>query len=283
MGVESELLGVLNVKVIGSGKRSLVLAHGFGADQSVWQYILPYLVPHYKVIVFDMVFSGNVDPNHFDFDRYTSLSAYAADLIAILDELEVEKCFYVGHSVSGMVGCLASIERPELFETLILLCASPRYLNDESYHGGFERGEVDSLYCAMKSDYVAWVSGFAPLAVGVDEPSAVEEFRRTMMNMKPEIAVAVAKTIFESDMRSMLCDVKTPCSIIQTAKDIVIPMAVPYHMQRSLGGKMNSVNILDAEGHLPQLTAQRLLLQALKQVLEGFEMELQPAVQNANI
>eukprot|EP00253_Pinus_taeda_P026807 PITA_26807 len=276
MGMESELLGVLNVKVLGSGKRILVLSHGFGADQSVWQYILPYLETHYKVIVFDMVFSGNVDSNHFGFDRHTSLSAYVADLLAILDELKVEKCLYVGHSVSGMVGCLASIERPELFERLILLCASPRYLNDESYHGGFERGDVDRLYCAMKSDYAAWVSGFAPLAVGVDDPYVVKEFSRTMMNVRPEIALAVAKTIFESDMRSILCDVKTPCSIIQTTKDIAVPMTVPYHMQGSLGGKMNSVNILDAEGHLPQLTAPGLLLQALKQVLEGSNGELVP-------
>nr|ABR17129.1 unknown [Picea sitchensis] len=269
MGVESGLLGVLNVKVIGSGDRILVLAHGFGADQSVWQYILPYLVVHYKVIVFDMVFSGNVDPKHFDIDRYTSLYSYAADLIAILDELKVEKCLFVGHSVSGMVGCLASIKRPELFERLILLCASPRYLNDESYHGGFERGQVDILYCAMKSDYAEWVSGFAPLAVGVDAPSVVQEFSRTMMNMKPEIAVAVASTIFESDMRSILCDVMTPVSIIQTARDIVVPMTVPYHMQGILGGKTNSVDILDVDGHLPHLTSPGLLLQAFKQILEG--------------
>jgi pimeloyl-ACP methyl ester carboxylesterase len=127
----------------------------------------------------------------------------------------------------------------------------------------------------MKSDYAAWVSGFAPLAVGVDEPSVVKEFSRTMMNMRPEIALAVARTIFESDMRSILSDVKTPCSIIQTAKDIVVPMAVPYHMQGSLGGKMNSVDLLDEDGHLPQLTHPGLLLQAFKRVLEGSEIELE--------
>lgn len=76
MAEESKLLGVLNVKVIGSGKPTLVLAHGFGPDQSVWQYILPYVVAHYKVIVFNMVSSGKVDPKNFDFDRYTSLSVW---------------------------------------------------------------------------------------------------------------------------------------------------------------------------------------------------------------
>ncbi|KAH9327359.1 hypothetical protein KI387_007537, partial [Taxus chinensis] len=123
---ESGLLSnALNVKVIGSGNRVLVLSHGFGGDQSAWNKILPYLVTNFKVILFDMVFSGNVNPTHFDFDTYTSLSAYATDLLAILDEIKVEKCLYVGHSVSGMVGCIASIQRPQLFEKLILLCASP--------------------------------------------------------------------------------------------------------------------------------------------------------------
>lgn len=268
---QSGLSTALNVKVIGSGNRVLVLSHGFGGDQSVWQCILPYLASNFKVILFDMVFSGTVNPNHFDFDRYTSLSSYATDLITILEELEVEKCLYVGHSVSGMVGCIASIQRPQLFEKLILLCASPRYLNDETYQGGFDREDVDRLYIAIESDFATWVSGFAPLVVGVEEPSAVKEFTRTMMNMKPEIALAIAKTIFESDMRSMLSDVKTPCSIIQTKKDIAVPMSVPYYMQCNLGGKNNSVDILETDGHLPQLTSPALLVQAFKNILGSWD------------
>lgn len=149
----------------------------------------------------------------------------------------------------------------------LALFTSCRYLNDETYQGGFERGDVDGLYCAMKSDYAAWVSGFAPLVVGLDEPPVVKEFTGMLTNMKPQIALAVAKTIFESDMRNILCDVKTSCSIIQTTKDIAVPMSVPYYMQCNLGGKLNTVDILDNNGHLPQLTSPGLLLQALKKVI----------------
>eukprot|EP00253_Pinus_taeda_P016305 PITA_16305 len=265
-----ELIEALNVRVNGSGERILVLSHGFGGDQSMWNDILPYLVPDFKVILFDMVFSGSVDPMHFDFDRYRdSLSAYADDLLAILDEITVDKCVYIGHSVSGMVGCLASIKRPELFERLILLCASPRYLNDGSYEGGFERGDIDGIFSAMKSNYSAWVSGFVPLLIGVDEPSLVKKFTRKMMNMKPEIALVAAKTIFQSDVRNILCDVKTPCTIIQTTKDIAVPLSVPYYMQCNLGGEKNSVHILDTDGHVPQLTSPAMLAKLFTELLAG--------------
>lgn len=57
----------------------------------------------------------------------------------------------------------------------------------------------------MQSNFKAWVSGFAPLAVGSDIDSmAVQEFGRTLFNIRPDIAFSVAKTIFQSDLRIML-------------------------------------------------------------------------------
>ncbi|KAE8008792.1 hypothetical protein FH972_005268 [Carpinus fangiana] len=38
----------------------------------------------------------------------------------------VDRCAYVCHSVSAMIGILASIRRPELFTKLVLVGASPR-------------------------------------------------------------------------------------------------------------------------------------------------------------
>lgn len=57
----------------------------------------------------------------------SSLHAYADDVLAILDELGVERCIYVGHSVSSMIGFLASIERPSVFEKIVCFSASPRW------------------------------------------------------------------------------------------------------------------------------------------------------------
>lgn len=47
-------------------------------------------------------------------------------LLAILQELQVQSCIFVGHSLSAMVGLLASISHPHLFTKLILVSASPR-------------------------------------------------------------------------------------------------------------------------------------------------------------
>ncbi|KAF8023090.1 hypothetical protein BT93_F0553 [Corymbia citriodora subsp. variegata] len=260
------LLEALNVRVVGSGERCLVLAHGFGTDQSAWQRILPFFTPHYRVILYDLVCAGSVNPDYFDFRRYTSLDAYVDDLLNILDALSVDRCAYVGHSFSAMIGILASIRRPDLFTKLILIGASPRFLNDKDYHGGFELGEIEKVFSAMEANYEAWVNGFAPLAVGADVPAAVREFSRTLFNMRPDISLFVSRTVFNSDLRGVLGLVRVPCCIVQTAKDVSVPASVAAYLKNHLGGR-NTVEMLNIEGHLPHLSAPGLLAQVLRRAL----------------
>ncbi|CAH1417502.1 unnamed protein product [Lactuca virosa] len=260
------LLDALNVRVVGSGKKFMVLAHGLGTDQSVWSRILPYFRTHYRVILYDLAFAGSVNPDYFDFNRYNSLDAYVDDLLQILDSLGVDRCFYVGHSLSSMIGILAAIRRPELFSKLILIGASPRFLNDKDYHGGFEAGEVEKVFLAMESNYEAWVNGFAPLAVGADVPAAVREFSRTLFNMRPDISLFVSRTVFNSDLRGVLGLVRVPCCIIQTAKDVSVPTSVATYLKEHLGGR-NTVEMMNVEGHLPHLSAPALLAHHLSRAL----------------
>ncbi|CAI5930583.1 unnamed protein product [Closterium sp. NIES-64] len=221
----SSILEQHNVRLIGSGAQLVVLGHGFGTDQSVWQHIVPHLLDDYRLLLFDLMGAGSTNPDNFSFARYSTLHAYADDLLAILDELDVQECCYVGHSVSGMIGCIAAIERPDVFKKLVLLGASPRYLNDGDYFGGFEQEDLNQLFLAMQSNFRAWVSGFAPLAVGSDiDAPAVQEFSRTFFCIRPDIALSVAKTIFQSDMRAILPQVRVSCHILQSSKDLAVPV-----------------------------------------------------------
>jgi pimeloyl-ACP methyl ester carboxylesterase len=128
-GSGAKLLQILNVRVVGSGERVVVLSHGFGTDQSAWSRVLPYLTRDHRVVLYDLVCAGSVNPEHFDFRRYDTLDSYVDDLLAILETLRIPRCAFVGHSVSAMIGILASIRRPELFAKLILIGASPRYIH----------------------------------------------------------------------------------------------------------------------------------------------------------
>ncbi|KAI3977317.1 hypothetical protein MKX01_000230 [Papaver californicum] len=260
----------MNATIIGSGEDTIIFAHGFGTDQSIWDKTILFFTKRYRVLLFDWCFSGSIkEPNHlFDPVKHSSFDGFTNDLIDLLDEIDLKSSVFVGHSMSGMIGCLASIRRPDLFKRLILLGASPRYINCEDYEGGFEKSQIEDIFVNIESNFHGWASYFPTVVVDTNDPTAVNFFEKCLMRSKPEIILSLAKTIFLSDLRVILEKVdQVPCTIIQMTNDIVVPMSVAYHMQKKIKAE-STVEVIEADGHFPQLTHTKLLVDTLDRVLE---------------
>ncbi|ONK59420.1 uncharacterized protein A4U43_C08F6250 [Asparagus officinalis] len=222
----------MNAKIVGNGDKTLVLAHGYGGSLSIWDYVLPRLSQSNRVLLFNWSFSSSVDPliSPFDPTKYSSLSAFADDLIALLDEMKMEGVVYVGHSMAGMIGCIASVKRPDLFSHLVLIGASPRYLNSDDYKGGFDRKEVENIFSVIISNFTTWARNFATLAMATSDPVPIEKFCKSFLGMRPETALSVAKAIFLSDWRDILEKIEICFAfecvfdvLAYTDKDVAVP------------------------------------------------------------
>uniref|UniRef100_A0ACD6ATM7 Uncharacterized protein n=2 Tax=Avena sativa TaxID=4498 RepID=A0ACD6ATM7_AVESA len=118
----------LNPRIVGCGERTLVLSHGYGGSQAIWDKVLPHLSKSNKVLLFDWDFARAAAGEDEDEERYT-FSRFADELVALMDEVKLKGAVFVGHSMAGMVGCIASIRRPDLFTHLVLVGASPRFVH----------------------------------------------------------------------------------------------------------------------------------------------------------
>lgn len=262
----SSILQRNNVKLLGNGSQTIIFAHGFGSDQTAWRHQLPAFASNYRIVLFDHVGAGLSDLAAYSPRRYSSIYSYAEDLLDLCAELKLTQCILVGHSVSGMVSLLAALVEPHCFSQLIFISASPRYLNDNGYIGGFEQSDLDALYAAMSSNYYAWASGFAPLAMGnPDKPELATEFAKTLAAIRPDIAQAVARVIFQSDHRAELPRLKVPTVILQSSNDIAVPPEVGRYMADKIP---NSQLIpIAATGHLPHLSAPDTVTSAIASCL----------------
>ena len=98
-----------NVKIIGKGDKTLVLAHGFGCDQNMWRFVTPVLEQHFTLVLFDYVGSGKSDISQYNKKRYSTLDGYAKDVLEICGALALSDVTFIGHSVSATIGALAAI------------------------------------------------------------------------------------------------------------------------------------------------------------------------------
>ena len=256
-----------NITVTGNttAAQTIMFGHGFGTDQTSFANVVKPFEQQYRIVLFDNAGGGKSDIESFNPMRYNTLNGYVTDLLDICRHLELKDIVYVGHSVNGMVSLLASNKAPQFFSKLLLLGASPRYLNDpaNNYTGGFNQSDLDGLYEAMNTNYYAWVSGFSKLAMSnEDQPQLAEQFAGTLAAIRPDIALAVAKAIFQTDHRADLAKSTTPTLVMQTSDDIAVPESVGIYMQANIPG--SSLLKVKAKGHFPQISAPAEVVEAIQ-------------------
>ncbi|CAO2176847.1 unnamed protein product [Urochloa humidicola] len=265
----------VNPRIVGHGERTLVLYHGYGGSQAIWDMVLPHLSRKNKVLLFDWDFSSAPDAAGeeeaaAEHSCYT-FTRFADELVELMDKMKLSGAVYVGHSMAGMIGCIASIKRPDLFAHLVLVGASPRYMNSEDYEGGFDASDIEAMLATISSDFRGWAEGFVPLAMGSGaNPSAVERLARSFFAMDPRVAHALARMIFLADQRAVLDDLAVPCTLVHVSGDFAAPPCVGRYMlarMRAAGRAAAAMVTIDSVGHFPQLVVPSEMLGILDAVL----------------
>ena len=251
-----EVLKRHNVRVSGQGPRTMVFAHGFGCDQNMWRWVAPAFESRFRVVLFDHVGAGGSDLSTFDPERYGSLAGYARDVVAICRALDVRGGVFVGHSVSAMIGVLAARSAPELFDDLVMVGPSPRYIDDpdNGYTGGFSAAQIEELLDFLDSNHMGWSQNMAPVIMGnADRPELAEELTNSFCRTDPAIARHFARTTFMSDNRSDLDGVPARVLVLQCAQDVIAPESVGRYVHARLPG--SRLVLMQATGHCPNLSA----------------------------
>jgi sigma-B regulation protein RsbQ len=265
--VKSAIATRNNITVLGNqAGRPMVFAHGFGCNQDVWRHVYPAFLADYRVVLFDHVGAGASDLSAYDYGKYDSLHGYADDVLEIFDDLDLTDAVYVGHSVSAMVGVLASNAAPERFGALVLVGPSPRYINDEHYVGGFEEDDIRALLDELDSNYLGWSAAIAPLMMGnADRPELGEELTGNFCSTDPSIARHFGRVTFLSDNRDDLADVTTPTLVLQSREDIIAPAEVGQFVHEQIAG--STLVTMSTTGHCPNLSAPDELVKEIRSFL----------------
>lgn len=253
-----------NVTIMGSGEQTLMLAHGFGCDQNMWQYLVPTLKEQYTLVLFDYVGSGQSQISAFSESRYRTLEGYARDVNDICTALALEQVHFVGHSVSSTIGLLAAIAHPERFASQIMVCPSPCFLNmPPDYHGGFERADLEELLDLMDRNYLGWANYLAPLVMGADSsPQLINELSSSFCSTDPLVAKIFARATFFSDYRYLLPQSKHATLVLQSQRDTLASPAVGAYMHAHMPN--SSLRELATEGHCIHMTHPDLVAQEIK-------------------
>jgi 3-oxoadipate enol-lactonase len=94
----------------------LILISGLGGDHFFWQPGLAFLSDRYQVITFDTRGIGQTDAPQQPY----SMDIFVADLLALMDELEIKKAHILGFSMGGNIALSFALKHPHRIMKLII-------------------------------------------------------------------------------------------------------------------------------------------------------------------
>ncbi|MBV7534652.1 alpha/beta hydrolase [Duganella sp. sic0402] len=242
-----------NVRCHGDGPATIMFVHGYGCDQTMWRFIYPSFQQRYRVVLLDLVGSGGSDLGAYDRDKYSTLHGHAEDVLDAIDLYAKQPVVFVGHSVSAMIGMLASIMAPEKFTAQIMVGPSASYINDGDYVGGYNPEDIDGLLQLMEIDYAGWVKRMAPAIMGAPHPALSKELQSRFERNDPEIARHFARVTFTADHRADVAKSTVPALILQCSDDLIAPREVGDYLHAHLTN--SQLAVINNIGHCPHLSS----------------------------
>jgi sigma-B regulation protein RsbQ len=261
-----DVLTRLNVRVLGQGKPPMLFCNGFGCSQQVWRYLTAALATTHQLVLFDYPGTGGARPVAGAPPQYGDLAGYVADVLAIRQALALPPAVIVGHSVGASIAMLAAIAAPEAFPQVVLLAASPSYLNLPGYGGGFDRTDLEQMLRGFDADDHAWANPLAQMLQGnASTTSTMEELAGFFCEMNPDVARQLARVTFLSDNRADVPHLTQPTLVLQCTHDMAVPDEVTAYWRTHL--PQGEVVQLPTTGHCPHLSAPAETLQAMRAFL----------------
>ncbi len=101
----------------GGDGETVILLHGWPQTWASWIEVMPLLSDDYDVIAVDLRGAGSSDKPDAGYDKRTM----AADIMALMDALDIESANIVGHDIGGMTAFAFASQFPEATDTVTII------------------------------------------------------------------------------------------------------------------------------------------------------------------
>jgi pimeloyl-ACP methyl ester carboxylesterase len=214
------------------GEPVVVLIRGTGASGSRWMPQVEAYRDEFRVLIFDNRGVGESDTPP---GPYT-VAEMAADTVALLDALDIDRCHVSGSSLGGAIGCHIAIEQPERVLSLQLHSS---WLATHGYTA-FSLGLLKRFLVVGGVDF--YYEAVLPLLFS---PTFMSQEHDRLMgileHMKAHSAtydglLGQLEASLSHDLRSRADEVVAPTLVTVGELDYLLPVAASAELQQAIPG-----------------------------------------------
>jgi 3-oxoadipate enol-lactonase len=218
----------------------LVLSNSLGANLRMWDPQAEALAERFRLIRYDTRGHGGSPVP----DGPYTIEHLGQDVVALLDELEIERAHFAGLSLGGMTGIWLAINAPERLDRLVLLCTSANLGPAETWRERAETVRAQGTEAVADAGVGRWLTE----RFREEHPDRAT-WLRDMIAATPDSGYAACCAVIEHmDLTPGLAGISAPTLVIAGAQD---PSTPPEHAGRIVAEVPQAkLEVLDPAAHL---------------------------------
>jgi 3-oxoadipate enol-lactonase/4-carboxymuconolactone decarboxylase len=234
----------------------LVLLNSIGTDMSLWDAVLPHLLPSFRLLRIDTRGHGASDAPGGDY----TLPMLAGDVAAAMDAAGIGRAPVAGVSLGGMIAMQMALDQPSHVSALALICTS---------------AAMDRAAWATRLETVRaqGTGAIADMAVGrflsptfaAQHPEIVGGLKRAIAAQADAGYAGAGAAIRDMALLDRIGAIAAPTLVVTAAGDISTPYA--GHGERLLAAIPGAQHVALAGAHLPPIEAPAVLAASLRRFL----------------
>ncbi len=214
----------------------VVLGASLGTDLSLWDDLAADLARDHRVVRFDTRGHGR---SPVPSGGYT-VEGLAADVVALADELRVDRFAYVGLSLGGAIGQVLALAHPQRLTSLVLACTAPVFGEPSTWRERAGQVRLDGLEPLVEPTFGRWFTD----DFTATQPDAVARVREMFLATPREGYAGCCEALASYDVTDRLGRIAVPTRVVAGAED----PGTPPEVGRSMVAAIRDADLVVIEG-----------------------------------
>lgn len=223
---------LVNYEILGTGKKNLIILHGWGGSLQEWMPVAKRLETGYKVWLLDFPGFGGSPRPKTDWNIYD----YANFVRDFIKDLKIKDPIVMGHSFGGRVAILLKAKK------LVLVDAA-----------GLEFKSLKARVFGWGADYLKWIPQNIKNIFGSPDYKSAGNMRKIFVK------------VVNQDLSHEMSKIKCPTVIIWGEKDMVLPLSQAKIIKNLIKGSV--LRVVWGADHWPHLSKPSEFLEILSEYL----------------
>jgi 3-oxoadipate enol-lactonase len=244
----------------------LVFSNSLGTTSEMWDEQAAALGDRFRILRYETRGHGGspAPPGPY------SIADLGADVIALLDRLEIRRASFCGLSIGGMTGLWLGASAADRLEALAVCCTGARLPPPEMWADRAAKVRAEGVAGLVEATIERW---FRPEFIEAN-PAAIERVRATFLTTDPEGYASCCEALAGSDMRGELGRV-TPSTLIVAGSDD--PVGTPERARELESGIPEARLVTLAARHLAAVEQPHAFTEALGEHLDANRSATEPS------